>query len=100
MQQKYPPAALEAAVQRDWAAREVYKAVETASSKKFYGVSMLPYPSGTLYMGHVGNYTLNHVMIRQMRMKGFNPLMPMGWDPFCRTAENASITHGIAPAQW
>src|SRR5260364_98000 len=80
MQQKYPPAALEAAVQRDWAAREVYKAVETASRKKFYGVSMLPYPSGKLHMGHVRNYTINDVMIRQMRMKGFNTLMPMGWD--------------------
>ncbi|CCD28913.1 Leucyl-tRNA synthetase (Leucine--tRNA ligase) (LeuRS) [Candidatus Glomeribacter gigasporarum BEG34] len=100
MQQKYPPAALEAAVQRDWAAREVYKAVETASRKKFYGVSMLPYPSGKLHMGHVRNYTINDVMIRQMRMKGFNTLMPMGWDAFGLPAENAAIAHGIAPAQW
>src|SRR5260364_152998 len=100
MQQKYPPAALEAAVQRDWAAREVYKAVETASRKKFYGVSMLPYPSGKLNMGHVRNYTINDVMIRQMRMKGFNTVMPMGWDAFGLPAENAAIAHGIAPAKW
>src|SRR5260364_70742 len=100
MQQEYPPAAREAAVQRDWAAREVYKAVETASRKKFYGVSMLPYPSGKLHMGHVRNYTINDVLIRQMRMKGFNTLMPMGWDALGLPAENAAIAHGIAPAQW
>src|SRR5260364_120695 len=100
MQQKYPPAGLKAAVHSDWAGREAYKAVERASRKKCYGVSMLPYPSGKLHMGHVRNYTINDVMIRQMRMKGFNTLMPMGWDAFGLPAENAAIAHGIAPAQW
>ncbi len=100
MQHKYRPAELEAAMQRDWAEREIYKALETDSKKKFYCVSMLPYPSGKLHMGHVRNYTINDVMVRQMRMKGLNTLMPMGWDAFGLPAENAAIAHGIAPAQW
>ncbi len=100
MQHKYRPTELEAAVQRDWAKRNVYKALETDSRKKFYCVSMLPYPSGKLHMGHVRNYTISDVMVRRMRAKGFNTLMPMGWDAFGLPAENAAIAHGIAPAQW
>jgi leucyl-tRNA synthetase len=94
------PKDIEAAAQSAWTAGDVYRAVERTDRKKFFCVSMLPYPSGRLHMGHVRNYTINDVMYRHLRMKGFNCLMPMGWDAFGLPAENAAMKAGVAPAKW
>jgi leucyl-tRNA synthetase len=96
----FNPRDIEAAAQSAWAAADAYRAVERADRKKFYCVSMLPYPSGRLHMGHVRNYTINDVMYRHLRMKGYNCLMPMGWDAFGLPAENAAMKAGVAPAKW
>ncbi len=96
----FNPAAIEAAVQAGWKADDVYRAVERAGSKKFYCVSMLPYPSGNLHMGHVRNYMISDMMYRHLRMKGYNVLVPMGWDAFGLPAENAAMKSGVAPAKW
>ena len=87
----YIPKDVEAAAQSAWTAADAYRAVERSDRKKFYCVSMLPYPSGRLHMGHVRNYTINDVMYRHLRMQGYNCLMPMGWDAFGLPAENAAI---------
>lgn len=79
MHERYVPADVEAAAQSDWRAADAYRSKEDANRKKFYCVSMLPYPSGKLHMGHVRNYTINDVMYRYLRMNGYNTLMPMGW---------------------
>ena len=96
----FNPAEIEAAAQAAWKAADAYRAVERADRKKFYCVSMLPYPSGNLHMGHVRNYTINDMMYRHLRMKGYNVLMPMGWDAFGLPAENAAMKNGVAPAKW
>ena len=96
----FDPRAIEAAAQSAWRAADAYRAVERADRAKYYCVSMLPYPSGVLHMGHVRNYTINDMMYRQLRMRGFNPLMPMGWDAFGLPAENAAIKAGEAPDKW
>ena len=98
--QPFNPAAIEAAVQGQWKAADAYRAVETADRKKFFCVSMLPYPSGNLHMGHVRNYTINDMMYRYLRMNGYNVLMPMGWDAFGMPAENAAMKNHVAPAKW
>ncbi len=82
-----------------WRAADVYRAVERTDRPKYYCVSMLPYPSGVLHMGHVRNYTINDMMYRQLRMRGFNPLMPMGWDAFGLPAENAAMKNGVRAGQ-
>jgi leucyl-tRNA synthetase len=103
---KYSAQDIENHIQSEWKAGDVYRAeafAKDASGKekpKYYCVSMLPYPSGKLHMGHVRNYTINDVMIRQKRMKGYNTLMPMGWDAFGMPAENAAMANGKPPAAW
>ncbi|CAN7195983.1 leucine--tRNA ligase [Caballeronia sp. LjRoot31] len=100
MQDKYVPADVESAAQSDWRAKDVYRATEISDKPKFYCVSMLPYPSGKLHMGHVRNYTINDVMYRFLRMNGHNVLMPMGWDAFGMPAENAAMANNVPPAKW
>jgi leucyl-tRNA synthetase len=100
MNEKYDPAAVERAAQAEWAAQDAYRVTEDAARPKFYACSMLPYPSGKLHMGHVRNYTINDMMARQLRMRGYNVLMPMGWDAFGLPAENAAMKNKVPPARW
>src|SRR6476659_3314428 len=100
MDPQYHPKAIEGRVQQDWEARKAFVASEKSPKPKYYCVSMLPYPSGKLHMGHVRNYTINDMMYRHLRMRGYNALMPMGWDAFGLPAENAAMKGSEAPARW
>ncbi len=96
----YDPKAVETAAQTHWQATRAFEVVEDPSRPKFYCLSMLPYPSGALHMGHVRNYTIGDVISRHKRMTGFNVLQPMGFDAFGLPAENAAIKNRTAPAKW